>query len=141
MSGEWFGCRAAVNGLQDWGFNFQEIVRIQEFAQSPDHGRPFTEGFAHVRVDCQVGIALTGAQFRIFERGVADRFAVLHQLILGSRERADGLGQQFEICDVQRHLARTGAEHAARGLDEITDIEHLVEEIQPLLSHVIHPEK
>ncbi len=43
--------------------------------------------------------------------------------------------------DMQRHFARAGAEHEARSLDEITQVEHLVEEVDPLLSKIVHPEE
>jgi hypothetical protein len=43
--------------------------------------------------------------------------------------------------DVQRGLARLGAEHHPRSLDEIADVEHLVEEVHPRLGQFVAAEE
>jgi len=43
--------------------------------------------------------------------------------------------------DVQRGLAGAGAEHDPRRLDEIAQVEHAVEEIDPFLAELVHAQE
>ena len=43
--------------------------------------------------------------------------------------------------DVKRDFAGLGAEHNARSLDEVADVEHLVEEVHALLAQLVHTEE
>ena len=137
MSGERSGCRSAVEGLQDGRLNFQEPMGIEKLAQATDDTGPFAEGLTHLRVDSQVCIALAGAQFRILQRGMAERFTALCQLVFGCRQGTDGFGQHSEVADMQSGLACASTEHAARSLDEITQVKHLVEKIQAVFAQFI----
>ena len=84
---------------------------------------------------------MAGAQFRVFERGVTNHGAVLQSLIFRSRQRADGFSKQAEVLDLQRHFSTLSAEHDALRLDEVANIQHPVEKLDPLLAKLIHAQE
>src|SRR3990172_1817873 len=126
-----------IDRLQHGSLHFDKAMLIKECPQGLDDGCALAKYLAHLRVHCQVGIALSGAQFRVFQRGVADDCTIFERLILRCGERADGFGKQFEVVDMQRHFARLRAEHYPPCLNEVTYVEHLVEKIQALFSQLV----
>jgi hypothetical protein len=72
---------------------------------------------------------------------MTDDGPVFERLVFCSGEGADGFGEQDEVVDVKRHLAGFGAEHDSLRLDEVADVEHLVEEVQPFLADLVGAEE
>ncbi len=134
------GC-AAIDGLKHGRFHFQKSTIIEELAQCLDGGCALAEDLAHIRVDGEVGVALTGAQLGVFEGGVAQNRTIRQGLILGGGEGTDGLGEQLEVLHMQGNLTGLGAEHESGRLDEVADIDELVEEVDALLSEVVRAEE
>jgi hypothetical protein len=132
--------RAAVKRLQDGRLDFQEAVVVHEAAQGADQSRSRAEDVAHLRIDGQVGVALAVALFLVGEGAIAHELPI-DFLLLGHRQRADGLAEQFPGADVEADLAGAGAEHLARGLHEVAQVEQLLELVVPLLTHVVAPQE
>ena len=129
------GCRTAVDRLQDRCFDFQKIVGIQKTADRADDLRAGAEDIPDARIDDQIRVSLTVAQFGIIQPGVADDFPV-HDLILGSRQRRDRFGQHADIRSQQGKLTGFGAHQCTFGFDEISEIKIILEELQ-LITHFI----
>src|SRR5271157_376067 len=129
--------RASIDWLKDGSFHFEKSLIIEKFAQSFDRYRALAECLAHFGIHGKVGITLSSAEFRIFQRGITDNGTVVLRHIFVSGQGAHGLGKEFEVMDVKRDFAGFGAEHQTRGLNKIADVEHLIEEVDPLLRQLV----
>src|SRR5690242_6432036 len=72
---------------------------------------------------------------------MAHNSSIFEGFIFRSRERTHRFCQQLEFMDVKGGFASLRPEHHATSLDEITDIEHLVEEVQSLLTDFVQTEE
>ncbi len=81
---------AAIDGLQDGGFHFDEVVLVQELAQEADGCRPDFKDLLYIRVHSQVDIALAVAGFRVAQRGMPDDLTV-DDFVFGGRAGDAGL--------------------------------------------------
>ncbi len=100
-----------------------------------------TECLAHFGIDRQICIALSSAEFRVFQRRIADHCAIFLSHIFVSGQGTHSFGKQFEVMDVKRHFAGLGAEHRARSLNKIPNVKHLIEEVDALLSQFVDAKK
>src|SRR5258708_27714153 len=141
MSLKWTGGGAPIQGLQDRCVHFQKALLIQKFPQSRECQRPLPENVEHIRIHCQICIALAGLELRILQLSMPDNAPVCQSFILVRRQRADSLGEHLEVMNVQGDLSGFGAEHDPGGLDEVPNIEHLIKEVHPLLSQFVCPEE
>src|SRR5215207_5285492 len=129
MCHKWAGGCASIQRLQDGSLYFKKAFVVEKSPQCGDDGGAFTKGLAGNRVDCQIGIALTGAQFRVFQGCVADDSAVWECFVLGSGERTDGFCKQAKVVDMKRDFSCFGTEHHSLRLNEVANIEHLIEKL------------
>ena len=136
MGDERLGRRAAVDGLQNRRFDFDEIVLVQKAAQRRHDRCARAEDLAHILVDCQVGVALAVARFGVRQGGMAHHLSV-HHLILGGRQRGDGFGQHLEILHLQAHLAGARAHHLTARLDVIADVKKVLEDRHPAIAQFV----
>src|ERR1043165_6974902 len=116
--------RAPIDRLENRGLYFQKAMLIQEVAQSFDNRGALSENVSHFRVDCQVRVALAGAQLGIFQSSMPDDRPVWERLVLCRGKGTHRFSKQLEIMDVKCYFPGLGTEHHALGLDEIADIEH-----------------
>jgi len=120
------GRRPAIERLQDRRFDFQKALAIQEAAQRADHPRPLAEDLAHIRVHGQIGVPLAVAGLLVAEGPKAADRAVSLYLLLDNRQRADRLGQQPQLIDLDGNLPGARAHHDPTRLDEIVQLDELV---------------
>ena len=104
--------RAAVQRLHHGGFHFDEAARFQLPPQRGDNARAPNEDVAHGGIGDQIQIALAIANLHVLQ-------AVP---LFGHGEQ--GLGQEFDLFDVDAELAGAGAEQVAFDADDVADIEH-----------------
>ena len=134
------GCRAAVNWLKDGCFNFQKTEPVQELAQSADRGAADAENFAHLRVDCQVHIALPETCFGVGQGGMSDRFSVYHFIFI-RRQLEERFGEHPIGLDQQGYLSAARAEHGAFRFDEIAQVKVAGKSLQKVFTNLINAEK
>ena len=114
---------------------------VQESPQGFDQCGTFAEIIAHIRVDSQIGIALSRPNFSRLKRGIANDGTVFLGHILVSGQRCHRFGKQLEVVDMKRDLTRLRAEHDSRRLNKIAQVEHLVEKIHTLLAQFVDAEE
>ena len=100
---------------------------VEESPQRLDQGGALAEGLTHIRVDSQIGVTLSRADFSRLERGITFDSAIFLGDILVSGKRCHRFCKQFEVVNMKRDLACLCAEHDSRCLNKITQVKHLVE--------------
>lgn len=65
MGFEWFGCGVVGDGLQYWGFYFEEIVFVEEMVDVGDDLGMYVEGVVGFFVDYQVDVVLVVVLFGV----------------------------------------------------------------------------
>ncbi len=128
--------RTAIERLQDGSLDLKEVVVVHKAAQGAKQACPFAKDVAHFGIDRQISVALAIAFFHIGEGAVADDLPI-HFLLLGNRQRADGLTQDAPFAHVKADLAQFGAEHLAAGLHKVAQVEQLFEGSVGFLAHVV----
>ena len=126
------GCCAAVDRLQNRGFDFQKILVVEKFAHGRDDARARAEDFAHLGVDSEVGVALAIARLRVAHGAVADDAAVGLLFFFGDGQLADGLGEQAPCGHLQRRFACFGEHELTARLDEVAQVE-VLEDVEGFL--------
>ena len=109
--------RTAGDRMEHRSFHFHEVMFHHEFTGFGDGLGTDHEGATCAFVHDQVNIALTITGFRI---GETVEFV---------GERTNVLGQQTEVLNADGKLAGLGEEQCACSADDISDINHLLEEV------------
>ena len=130
--------RAAVDGLQHRGFDFQKPARIQKFAHGRDDSTALAKHRLHVRVEREVEIAAAIAQFFVAELIVDDALAIA-EFFFGHGQRANGFGQQREVSHLHGDVPGARFEDRAGDADEIPDVEQLPQG-KRLIAHDVEPD-
>ncbi len=141
MSHKWTRGCASIQRLQNGSFDFEKAFIIEEGTQCLDNGSTLAEGLACIRIHCQVSITLPRAQFRVFQGRVTDDCAIFKRFILGSGQRADGFGKHAEVVDMKCSFASFGTKHHSFRLNKITDVKHLIEEVEAFFSNFVGTKK
>ena len=107
---EWFGRGAARDRVQHRRFHFHELVLFHEAADRRDGGGTRLEGAARLFVHDQVDVALAVLRFLV---GQAVEFV---------RQRAQRLGDQTQLGDLDGQFVRLGLEQRARHAQDIAQV-------------------
>src|ERR1043165_658492 len=97
MGHKWTRRGTSVEWLQNGSFHLKKAVLVQKCSQSFDDRSALAEGLAHIGIDRQIRIALTGAQFRIFESSMSNDSPVLEGFIFCRGEGTDRFGKQLKF--------------------------------------------
>ena len=103
--------RAAVDRLQHRRLDLDEALVVEEAADRRDDARARDEQLARLLVGDQVELALAVAGLDVLEAVVL------------LRRRAQRLGQQRPVLDLERQLAAAGAEDGAVDADQVAEVE------------------
>ena len=130
-------CRAAIDRLQNWCFNFHKVTLVQKSTDRLDRLGSDPEDLAYFGVHSQVNISAAIAGFRIGKLGVTHDFAV-HGFVLIGRKGQKCLRKHPEILNLQCHFAALRAHHLPAGFDEVAQIVKAHEFVQFLCADLVH---
>ena len=129
------GSRSTVDRLQHRRLHLNESPLIQKAADGRNDPRPDPKDLPHLRVDCQIDVALPVALLFV-GKGIE----YLSVLLLDHRQWAQGLGQQPQLLDAHTGLARTCEEHSPRGLYKVAQVQLVPEHGIRLVSQKVPPQ-
>ena len=121
---EWPCGRAAVQGLEDRGLDLEEVPGVQDSSRRRDDARSGAEHLTDVRIHGEVRVSLAVAGLGVGKAAVGGSLArVGVHLSLPQRERAQRLGEQEPVVDLNCDLAHARTEHGTGDSDPVTEVE------------------
>ena len=115
MSGEWLCVCAAIEWLENRGFDFEESVVGVPFADSCHHGCSLDECGADFRIDHEVEVSLAITLF------------LVSQAVPFFRQRTEGFGQHGEVVYADGEFTGMCGEYDAFDAKDIAHVDELPE--------------